>query len=170
MVGMQSTKHKELKEDEKFMRAAIDMAKKGILNGQAPFGACIVKDGEIISCLHNLVWENVDITAHAEICVIREACQRLKTIDLSGCVIYSTCEPCPMCFTACHWARIKEIVYGARIEDAKQSGFNELEMSNDTMKRGADSSRQIKITADFLRHEACELFGLWNRQDGQRVY
>ncbi|MEK7275582.1 MAG: hypothetical protein AAB110_10030, partial [Candidatus Desantisbacteria bacterium] len=59
MVGMQSTKHKELKEDEKFMRAAIDMAKKGILNGQAPFGACIVKDGEIISCLHNLVWENV---------------------------------------------------------------------------------------------------------------
>ncbi len=155
-----------MKADEKFMRAAIDMARKGIKKGQTPFGACIVKDGEIISCTHNLVWKNMDITAHAEICAIRDACQRLKTVDLSDCVIYSTCEPCPMCFAACHWARIGEIVYGARIEDAKQFGFNELLISNNTMKEIAGKSSQIKITADFLRHEACELFGLWDK----RVY
>ncbi|MDI6781779.1 MAG: nucleoside deaminase [bacterium] len=160
----------QLKADEKFMQAAIDMARKGVFQGQTPFGACIVKDGEMISCRHNLVWESMDITAHAEICAIRDACQRLKTVDLSGCVIYSTCEPCPMCFSACHWARIEKIVYGARIEDAKQFGFNELEISNDIMKQIAGKSSQIEITSDFLRHEACELFGLWDRQDRQRVY
>jgi tRNA(Arg) A34 adenosine deaminase TadA len=164
----------QIEADEKFMRAAIDMARNGILKEQTPFGACIVKDGKIISCMHNLVWGNMDITAHAEICAIRDACQRLKTIDLSGCVIYSTCEPCPMCFAACHWARIDRIIYGARIADARHFGFNELEISNDTMKQTAEMdtahSIHIKITADFLRHEALELFRLWDEQDGQRVY
>ncbi|MBU0701179.1 nucleoside deaminase [bacterium] len=160
--------------DEKFMRAAINTAREGILYGQTPFGACIVKDGEIISCMHNLVWENMDITAHAEICVIRDSCQKLKTIDLSSCVIYSTCEPCPMCFAACHWARIDGIIYGARIEDAKQFGFNELGISNETMKqiaaRDDTSFAPIEITADFLRPEALELFRLWDKHGGQRVY
>ena len=105
--------------DEKFMRLAINKAKQGIKQGQTPFGACISKDGEVISCVHNIVWESLDITAHAEISAIREACKKLNTVDLSGCVIYSTCEPCPMCFSACHWAKISKIVYGAQIEDAK---------------------------------------------------
>ncbi|MFH1097723.1 MAG: nucleoside deaminase [Candidatus Desantisbacteria bacterium] len=156
-----------MKTDEQFMQSAINKAKEGIKQGQTPFGACIVKNGEIISCTHNLVWENMDITAHAEICAIREACQKLKTIDLSGCVIYSTCEPCPMCFSACHWARISRIVYGARIEDARQFGFNELGISNEVMKQIASST--VEITADFLRPEALELFRFWGK-GGQKAY
>jgi len=156
-----------MKTDEQFMQSAINKAKEGIKQGQTPFGACIVKDGEIISCLHNLVFENMDITAHAEICAIRETCRRLRTIDLSGCIIYSTCEPCPMCFSACHWARISRIVYGARIEDARQFGFNELEISNEVMKQIA--SRPVEITVDFLRQESLELFRFWG-ESGQKAY
>ncbi|MHC4755582.1 MAG: nucleoside deaminase, partial [Planctomycetota bacterium] len=121
--------------DEKFMTMAIEKAKEGFGNDNSPFGACIVKDGEVVSCEHNIVWQSTDITAHAEINAIRKACEKLNTIDLSGCVIYSTCEPCPMCFTACHWAKISTIVYGASIPDAKNAGFSELAISNEKMKQ-----------------------------------
>ncbi|MFQ6088663.1 MAG: nucleoside deaminase [Candidatus Methanofastidiosia archaeon] len=154
--------------DEKFMRLAIDKAREGIRNGQTPFGACIVKDGKIISCVHNMVWESTDITAHAEIYVIRDACKKLNTIDLSGCVIYSTCEPCLMCFSACHWAKISRIVYGARIEDAKKFEFNELIISNKKMKQLSNSS--IEIIRDFLREENLELFKLWFNRKDKKVY
>jgi tRNA(Arg) A34 adenosine deaminase TadA len=108
------------------------------IEGQ-PFGACIVKDGEVIACDHNVVWASTDITAHAEVYAIRNACKKLDSIDLSGCTIYSTCEPCPMCFTAIHWARIGRIVCGARIEDAKKYGFNELSVSNHELRDKAGS-------------------------------
>ncbi|MDD2703568.1 MAG: nucleoside deaminase, partial [Candidatus Omnitrophica bacterium] len=104
------------------MRLAINKAVQGIRKGQTPFGACIVKGNRVISLAHNSVWRDTDITAHAEINAVRKACKKLKTIDLSGCVIYSTCEPCPMCFAACHWAGISAIIFGARIADARRSG------------------------------------------------
>jgi tRNA(Arg) A34 adenosine deaminase TadA len=154
--------------NEKFMRLAIVKAKEGIEKGQTPFGACIVRDGEVISCAHNEVWKRMDITAHAEICAIREACKKLGTVDLSGCVIYSTCEPCPMCFSACHWAKISKIVYGARIEDAKKLGFSELTISNEEMKSQSNSS--IEVIGDFLREEILELFKLWSKREDKRVY
>lgn len=150
------------------MRLAIVKAKEGIEKGQTPFGACIVRDGEVISCAHNEVWKRMDITAHAEICAIREACKKLGTVDLSGCVIYSTCEPCPMCFSACHWAKISKIVYGARIEDAKKLGFSELTISNEEMKSQSNSS--IEVIGDFLREEILELFKLWSKREDKRVY
>lgn len=150
------------------MRLAIVKAKEGIEKGQTPFGACIVRDGEVISCAHNEVWKRMDITAHAEICAIREACKKLGTVDLSGCVIYSTCEPCPMCFSACHWAKIPKIVYGARIEDAKKLGFSELTISNEEMKSQGNSS--IEVIGDFLREEILELFKLWSKREDKRVY
>ena len=100
---------------EHFMQLALDKAKEGVDNGQSPFGACIVKKGKVIACEHNIVWESTDITAHAEIHAVREANLKLNSIELSGCVIYSTCEPCPMCFTAIHWARIDRIYFGAGI-------------------------------------------------------
>lgn len=81
--------------DEKFMRLAIDKAKQGIRELQTPFGVCITNEREVISCTHNIVWESMDITAHAEIHAIREACRKLNTIDLSGCVIYSTVNLAP---------------------------------------------------------------------------
>jgi len=154
--------------DEKFMRLAINKAKQGIKQGQTPFGACISKDGEVISCVHNIVWESLDITAHAEISAIREACKKLNTVDLSGCVIYSTCEPCPMCFSACHWAKISKIVYGAQIEDAKKLGFSELTISNKEMKQLSDSP--IEIVGNVLREENLELFKLWSEQENRRIY
>jgi len=153
---------------EKFMRLAIEKARRGIATGQTPFGACLVKDGMVMSCRHNSVWGSADITAHAEMNVIREACKKLRTIDLSGCILYSTCEPCPMCFSACHWARISEIVYGARIGDAKKLGFNELSIPCEKMKRSGRSP--VKIRGDFLRRENLELFRLWQKQGHDRVY
>ena len=154
--------------DEKFMRLAIEKAKEGIIKGQTPFGVCISKEGEAISCVHNIVWESMDITSHAEIHAIREACKKLNTVDLSGCVIYSTCEPCPMCFSACHWAKISKIIYGTRIEDAKKLGFSELTISNEKMKQLGNSP--ITIVGNILRDENLELFKLWSEQEIKRVY
>lgn len=157
-----------LRSDEQFMRLAIRKAREGIERGQTPFGACIVKDGVVLSCAHNVVWETMDITAHAEVHAIRKACERGGTIDLSGCVIYSTCEPCPMCFAACHWAKISTIVYGARIEDAQRAGFNELVITNRQMK--ALGRSPIDIVADVLREESVKLFKDWARRPDGRAY
>lgn len=154
--------------DEKYMRLAINTAREGIENGQAPFGACIVKDDELISCTHNNVWEGNDITAHAEIRAIRDACRKLKAVDLSGCTMYSTCEPCPMCFSACHWAKISKIVYGAGIEDAKDIGFNELAISNKKMKDHSNSP--VEITKGFLKEECVLLFKKWSEKVERKLY
>jgi len=118
--------------------------------------------------VHNIVWANTDITAHAEMHAIREACNKLNTIDLSGCLIYSTSEPCPMCFSACHWAKISKIVFGARIEDANVNGFNELTISNKTMKKLGNSP--IDVIGDILREENLEVFKIWSKLNNKRVY
>lgn len=154
--------------DEKFMRLAIKKAIQGIKKGQTPFGACIVKDGRVVSCEHNTVFQDTDITAHAEINAIQNACKKLKTIDLSGCVIYSTCEPCPMCFSACHWARISKIYFGAGIDDAKKAGFSEILLSNKKIKQA--SKLGIAISAGFLKDECLEVFRIWSRKKGKKLY
>ena len=154
--------------DKDFMKVAIEKAKEGIENGQTPFGACIVKNGEVVSSANNSVWKDGDITAHAEINAIRKACKRLKTIDLSECVIYSTCEPCPMCFSACYWARISKIVFGVRIEDSEGFGFSEIPLSNKEMK--LLGKVQVEIESDFMRNECIELFKLWSVRRDKRTY
>lgn len=154
--------------DKHFMALAIAMAKRGIAAGQTPFGACIVKQGKVIIAAHNVVWKTTDITAHAEITAIRLACQKLKTIDLSGCVIYSTCEPCPMCFAACHWARIERIIHGTFIRDARQIGFNELPISNRLLKHQGGST--VKIKGGFMRKENRALFQQWAHHKNKRAY
>jgi guanine deaminase len=154
--------------DEEYMRLAIEKARQGIENGQSPFGACVVREDAVLACVHNVVWETTDITAHAEIHAIREACRRLSRVDLSGSVIYSTCEPCPMCFSACHWARIDRIVYGARIHDAAEFGFNELPISVDRMKQLGGSA--IEIVPDCLREENIALFRLWAQRPDRHAY
>jgi len=160
--------HSFSKDDEKFMRLAIDKAREGIAQGQTPFGACIVKDGRVIACNHNVVWATTDITAHGEVHTIRKACRALNTIDLSGCVIYSTTEPCPMCFSAIHWSRIGRIVYGASITDAQVAGFNELAISNDRMK--AEGGSELEIAGGCLRSECAALFQEWKDSGKARVY
>ena len=153
---------------DRFMRQAIQSAREGIQSGQTPFGACIVRGGKVVSCEHNGVWKGTDITAHAEIRAIRRACRNLRSIDLSDCVIYSTCEPCPMCFSACHWARITVIYFGARIRDAQKAGFNELTLSNRQMKKLGGS--RVKIVPDVLRAENLRLFQDWAGRENRRGY
>lgn len=150
------------------MRLAIKKARQGVKKGQTPFGACVVKKGKVIALEHNIVWKMTDIAAHAEITAIRRACRKLKMIDLSGCVIYSTCEPCPMCFSACHWARVSKIVYGATIKDAKHFGFHELTVSCQKMKQFGKSP--VRLERNFLYEENLELFRFWSRQKGKRSY
>ena len=154
--------------DAKFMQMAIDKAAEGINKGQSPFGACIVKNDEVIACDHNIVLLSTDITAHGEVNAIRNACKKMNSIHLEGCTIYSTCEPCPMCFTAIHWARIDKIIYGARIEDAERFGFNELKISNFHLKERGGS--RVEIQGDFMRDECVELFEYWNSRHDKKTY
>ena len=156
------------KQDLEFMRLAIAKAQKGIRKGQTPFGACIVKNNKVITCSHNLVWKSNNITAHAEVVAIGSACKALKTIDLSGCTIYSTCEPCPMCFSACHWARISRIVFGCEIKDARNFGFNEMAVSNLKLKKMAGS--KIKIISQVAVKENIGLFKIWQKQAKAKAY
>jgi tRNA(Arg) A34 adenosine deaminase TadA len=144
---------------ERFMRLAIEKAREGVLKGNSPFGSCIVRGEEVIAVDHNVVWETTDITAHAEVTNLRHACSVVHGIDLTGCTIYTTTEPCPMCFTACHWARIGTIVYGTSIDDAATIGFNELKISNEMLK--AQGGSEVKLVPHFLRDECLELFQFW---------
>ena len=150
------------------MQDAIRVAREGVAEGGSPFGACIVRAGEIIACEHNRVLQTTDSTAHAEIAALRAACARLGTIDLSGCVVYSTTEPCPMCFSACHWARIARIVYGARIGDARRFGFHELGISNRRMK--ALGGSPVTVVGGVLRAAVLDLFETWRLRPDRRVY
>lgn len=148
-----------------FMKLAIGKALEGVAKGNSPFGACIIKDGEVIACSHNTVLADNDPTCHAEMVAIREACRKLGTHDLSGCTIYSTTEPCPMCFSAIHWARMSGIVFGTRIADVHRLGFSELTISNEAMKESGGSG--VKIMPDFLRDECLELLERWDAGGGR---
>ena len=106
------------------MNMAVDEAIKGMTNNDGgPFGAVIVRDGQVIAADHNHVTSRNDPTAHAEVSAIRQACTKLGTWSLKGCEIYSSCEPCPMCFAAIYWSGITKFYYGCRAEDAAKIGF-----------------------------------------------
>ena len=153
---------------EALMRRAIARARDGIAAGQTPFGALIARDGRVMACEHNAVWAATDSTAHAEVQAIRAACRALDTVDLSGCTIYSTCEPCPMCFAAIHWARSAAIVYGASIADAKALGFSELTIGNREMQTLGGSP--VQIVEGFLREECVALLQEWAARADRRAY
>lgn len=123
----------------KFMSMAIKEAEKGIYAGHGgPFGAVIVKDGKVIAKGHNQVIKNNDPTCHGEMMAIHKACKKLNTFDLSGCEIYTTGEPCPMCLAAILWANIEKVYYGCNIFDTEDIGFRDsafYEFQNDKEKR-----------------------------------
>ena len=152
----------------KYMKLAIKAAQKSIriLDG-GPFGACIVKSGKVVAVAGNTVFKN-DATCHAEVNAIRIASKKLKTYDLSGCVMYTTTEPCPMCFSAIHWARISKVVYGTSIKDAAKIGFNELKIGNSMIKRLGKS--KVKIRKCFMLKECRKLFSNWDALEGRRLY
>ncbi len=144
------------------MRLAIAVAVAGIRHGQTPFGCCIVKNQTVIATAHNTVWKDNDPTRHAEVNAIRAACRALRTIDLSGTSLYATCEPCPMCYSAAHWARVSRIVFGARIDDARSAGFNELGIATETLKKLAGSP--VELVPEFMAGQCRNLFHLWRTQ------
>jgi amino acid adenylation domain-containing protein len=143
----------------RFMRLAIQQAKEAIQRGHPPYAACIVKDDTVIACVHNAIQQHVDPTAHAEVEAIRHACRALGTIDLSSCIIYSTCEPCSMCLTACAWANIATVVYSARMNDEADFGLSQPTVPCATMQQLLD--RPIILIPDFLREEMLEIFETW---------
>jgi tRNA(Arg) A34 adenosine deaminase TadA len=154
--------------DEQMMRRAIAAAREGIAKGQSPFGALVACGDRVVVCTHNVVRLTTDITAHAEVHAIRQACLELGRLDLGDCVMYATCEPCPMCFSACHWARLPRIVYGATIADAHAAGFNELRVSNDQLKEWGRLG--VEIVGGCMRQEAAALFGDWLSRPGSKPY
>jgi len=154
-------------QDRNFMREAIRLASESVRNGGGPFGAVIVKDGEIIAGSSNSVTIDNDPTAHAEVNAIRKACRRLGTFDLSGCVIYTSCEPCPMCLGAIYWARISRIYYGNTRKDARDIDFAD-DFIYDELDRPM-SDRTVPIIP-MLRDEALESFRLWSEKDDKTEY
>lgn len=150
------------------MVLAIREARKNLktMDG-GPFGACIVKKGRILAISRNLVLKK-DATCHTEINAIRIAPKKLKSHDLSGCIIYSTTEPCPMCFSAIHWAGIGKIVYGTGIRDAKKIGFNEVSISAYKLKTLGES--KIRLIGGYMMNECSELLKDWNKLPNKIVY
>ncbi len=155
---------------EELMKIAIEVAREGIKKNQSPFGAVVVdkRKKKIIAKAHNTVLMDNDATAHAEINAIRKACSALNTYDLQGCAIYSTCEPCPMCFAAIHWANIDEVYYGASIENAMKCGFREITISNAKMKE--IGGIKVKVYSGILRDECVEMMREWMKNPNRKVY
>lgn len=111
--------------DRIFIKQAIDLATDNVRNGGGPFGAVICKDGKVLATGVNRVTDNNDPTAHAEVQAIRSACSQLRSFDLSGCTLYTSCEPCPMCLGAIYWAHLDRVVYAATQDDAASVNFDD---------------------------------------------
>ena len=149
----------ELSMREAFMREAIGLAKEGVSRGDGgPFGAVVVRSGEVVGRGWNRVVVDNDPTAHAEMVAIRDACRRLGVFHLRGCELYTACEPCPMCLAAVHWARLEQVWYAASTVDAAAVGFDD-----------AHIHRQVRLPEEhrllphdrLLAEEALEVFRLW---------
>lgn len=150
-----------------FMKKAILLAEKSIEKGGGPFGAVIVREGKIIASGNNCVTLNNDPTAHGEVTAIRKACRKLGTFDLSGCTIYTSCEPCPMCLAAIYWARIEAIYYGCTKEDAKNIGFDDSFIYQQIE---LDPSKRDIRAKQILHTEALNSFKMWNEKEDRIDY
>lgn len=154
--------------DSTWMRRAIDKALAGIAAGQSPFGAIIVRGGQLVCTAHNSVLRDCDPTAHAEVNAIREAAKLLDTIGLHGCEMFTTCEPCPMCLSALHWAKLDRVVFGAAIADATAAGFSELAVPASVLAQMGRSP--LRVEGGLLVEECGELFQRWLKTPGHRTY
>ena len=149
------------------MREAIRLANNSVENGGGPFGAVIVKDGEIVAASSNSVTIDNDPTAHAEVNTIRKACRKLNTFDLSGCTIYTSCEPCPMCLGAIYWAHIDRIFYGNTRSDARDIGFADDFIYEELARTMGE--RTVPIVP-LMREEALHTFQMWRDMPDKTEY
>ncbi len=154
--------------DSYFMQRAIDLAEKGInSNSGGPFGAVVVKDDKIIAEGFNKVTSTNDPTAHAEIVAIKEACKKLGSFQLDDCIIYTSCEPCPMCLGAIYWARPKKVFYACNKDDAAMIDFDDQFIYDELEKQISDRKIDFK---NFMRQEALQIFKKWNLKADKTKY
>lgn len=154
--------------NNKFMQRAIQIALENVKDVKGgPFGTVIVKNNKIIAEGTNQVTNNNDPTAHAEIIAIRNACNKLNDFNLSGCEIYTSCEPCPMCLSAIYWARISEIYFACAHTDASEAGFDDSFIYQELKKQFSD--RHIPMT-QLMEVEAKQIFDEWNKSENKILY
>lgn len=164
---MPVTKKRSYMTREELMRRAIELSIENVAKGGGPFGAVIAKDGEIIATGVNRVTASCDPTAHAEVSAIRAATSKLKTFNLSGCEIYTSCEPCPMCLGAIYWARLDKIYYGNNKTDAKHIGFDDSFIYDELSLKPANRKLPASI---LLPKEAIKAFEAWTNKENKQIY
>lgn len=153
--------------NEQLMRRAIALSEESVRNGGGPFGAVIARQGVIVAEASNSVTIDNDPTAHAEVNCVRRAAERLRTFDLSGCEIYTSCEPCPMCLGAIYWARLDKIYYANDRKDAATIGFDDDFIYNEIPLKPADRHKPM---LPLLREEALKAFRMWEENDKKTEY
>lgn len=154
-------------EKRDLMRRAIALSEVSVKNGGGPFGAVIARNGEIIAEASNKVTIDCDPTAHAEVSAIRLASKRLDTFDLSGCEIYTSCEPCPMCLGAIYWAHLDRIYYANNRSDAAAIGFDDDFIYKELELKLEDRSTPI---INMMREEAMRAFSMWQEKNDKTEY
>lgn len=154
-------------QDREFMQMAIDLSVENVANGGGPFGAVIVRNGEVVATGTNRVTANNDPTAHAEVSAIRTACAKVQNFKLEGCTCYTSCEPCPMCLSALYWAGVERIVYGNTKEDAKAINFDDSFIYDEIAKPYA--LRAIPCQ-NLMREEALAGFRAWSDKSDKIEY
>ena len=153
--------------NKELMRRAIELSKMSVQNGGGPFGAVIACNGKIVAEGSNCVTLDCAPTAHAEVSTIRKACKALKTFDLSGCEIYTSCEPCPMCFGAIYWAHLDKIYMGNDRKDAAKIGFDDDFIYQEI---ALSPEQREKPSEILLRDEALEAFRMWEEKEDKTEY
>ena len=154
--------------DSVFLREAIRLSvEKMEANEGGPFGAIVVRDGEIVGRGWNRVTSTNDPTAHAEVLAVRDACSRLKTFSLAGCEVYSSCEPCPLCLAAIYWARLDRIYYAATSDDAAAAGFDDRHFYREIAKRITERSIPM---VQAMREEAVVALNIWMNKEDRILY
>jgi len=155
-------------EPAELMQIAIETCREGLAAGQSPFGCAIASGDQVIAKAHNTVVLTTDITAHAEVNAIRAGCLATGEIFLTDAVVATTCEPCPMCMAALHWARVKTVYFGATIADADSSGFNELQLPAAELLRIGGS--EVQLVGEVLADQCRQLFADWLGNPNKQVY
>tara|TARA_Y100000590_G_C15355262_1_gene876751 strand:- start:244 stop:717 length:474 start_codon:yes stop_codon:yes gene_type:complete len=153
--------------EDKFMLKAIKLSINSVNNNGGPFGCIIVKDNQIISEGYNMVTSQNDPTAHGEIVAIRNACKKLSTFNLTGCELYSSCEPCPMCLSAIYWSHIEKVFFGNTRLDAAKIGFDDNFIYEEFSLE--ISKRKIPLIQK-LENEAKEAFDIWGKKTDKIEY
>lgn len=154
-------------DNKDLMRRAIALSEESVRTGGGPFGAVIAKDGQIVAEASNSVTIDNDPTAHAEVNCIRKATKKLGTFDLSGCDIYTSCEPCPMCLGAIYWAHLDRIYYANDRKDAARVGFDDDFIYREIALQPSERNKKMSI---LLPDEARRAFEMWEQSDSKTEY